>query len=207
MADQLFGPLLSFHDVEFALIGHTKLWLNTFLAARERKVGMTAGSVARPKSWVARQTFNLLPGDDSTPSIVVVSNGTTEEPVRHGDGGYDVEFRTAVTALCHGREATVARRLAGHYQAALLDLLLKKKKFNLFDNTSASVNRWLGIGLDDIDETQTRTLCSARLEFVIVVRDFSESFGGPATIPVDPLVPQPDGPTVQGTTITDEVLP
>jgi len=207
MPDNRFGPLLSFHDVEFALIGHIKTWLNTFLAARERKVAVTPGSIARPKSWIAKQTFSILPGEDSTPTIVVVSNGTIEQPNRHGEGTYDVGFRMAVTALCHGNSSTLGRRLAGHYQAALIDLLLKQSKFVLFDDTKARLDDWLGIGLDDIDESQARTLCSARLEFVVVVRDFAEQYGGPLTIPVDPLSPQPDYSIVEDIDTTTGDLP
>lgn len=207
MPDQQFGPLIAFSDVEYSLLGHIKLWVNTFLAARERKVGVTPGSIARPKSWITKQTFSMLPGEDRTPLIVIVSNGTPEPPNRHGEGTYDVEFRMAVTALCHGREATIARRLAGHYQAALLDLLLKKKTFILFNGGKVRLNEWLGIALDDLDESTSRTLCSARLEFTAVVRDFTGSFGGPDAIPLTPLDPQPDLPIVDDTDVTTGDLP
>lgn len=206
MPDQVFGPLVAFSDVEYALLGHIKLWLPTFLAARERKVGVTPGQVARPRSWITKQSFTVLPGEDNTPLITVISNGTLEQPARHGDGGYDVELRAAVTAVCQGTEATIARRLAGHYQAALLDLLLKKKSFVVMTGVKARLNVWIGLALDDIDPTVERTLASARLEFSLVVRDFANSIGGPATVPSDPLVPQPDGPTVLDTNVSSQEL-
>lgn len=208
MPDEQFGPLIAFSDVEFGLIGHLKTWTHTFLAARERKVGVTPGQVARPRSWITKQTFTVLPGEDNLPLITVVSNGTLEQPNRHGNGGYDVELRMAVTALCQGAETTIARRLAGHYQAALLDLLLKKKTFAVMTGVSAKLHSWLGMALDDVDPTVERTLASARLEFSVVVRDFANALGsGPGTVPIDPLVPQPDLPTVQDTDVSSQELP
>lgn len=207
MPDQQFGPLVSYHDVEFGFVGHMKTWLPTFLAARERKVGVTPGSIARPKSWVTRQTFSILPGEESTPTIAIVSSGTNEGPIFHGDGMIDVKLRTAVAAITLGAEATIARRVAGHYQAALLDMLLKKKSFTILQGSvTVKIDEWLGVSLDDLDETIERTYASARLEFVTVVRDFANRFGGPETVPADPLIPQPDSPTVQDTTVGTDAL-
>jgi hypothetical protein len=139
--------------------------------------------------------------------IVVVSSGTSDQPIYHGDGGIDVELRMATAVLVSGPESTVARRLAGHYQAALVDLLLKKKTWTVLGSTTAKINQWLGVALDDIDDTVERTLASARLEFAVEVRDFANRNGGPETVPVDPLVPQPDYPTVQTQGTTTGPLP
>lgn len=194
MPDDIFGPLLSFHDIERALIEHIGLWLDTYLYARERKNHITPGAIARPRSYLARQDFSLLPGQDFLPAIIVISDGLDEEAHMHGDGHYDGIFRFGVAALVHSSEAEPARELAGHYQAALLTLLIQKKKFH----GSARIEGWSDLAIDDVDVEQTRTYCAARLEFLVRVSDFAASAGGPAAPvpPPQPELPQRDNPLV-----------
>lgn len=191
MTDTEFGPLQSFHDVEEALITHLKLWIDAWLCARERFSGLTCGSLARPKSYITKQTFMELPGEDRTPSIIVVSSGFSEKPHMHGDGTFDAYMRMAVAALVHAPETQQARNIAGHYQAAITGILTHKKKFG-----TARVHEWEGLNLEDIDEDQSRTLAAMRLEFTVMVENFANSKGGPITVPVSPCDPQPDGPIV-----------
>lgn len=193
MPDVNFGPLISFYDVENALRDHLKTWLNTYLAARERKAGMTPGGIARPRSWIIRQNFTTLPDQEFTPTIVVVSNGFSDDPVSHGDGNWDVMLRMAVAALCHGPETDAARELAGHYQAAIGTFLIKHKKFG---SMNAKIHEWTDLRMEDIeDEAQTRTLAVARLEFIVKVTDFALSFGALPSVPDVPEDPQPDDHT------------
>lgn len=203
MPDELFGQLNSFHDVELALQTHVKNGLNTYLAARERAKGLTAGAISRPTSWLIKQSFMALPGEDRLPAIIIVSPGFTEPPAKHGDGGYDVYLGMAVVALVSGPGQS-ARMLAGHYQSALNALLIKHKKFGA---GSARIHEWLDLALDDVDtEDQTRNLAAARLEFVVKVTDFVSSDTRIPVIPApDPLPPQPDGPEVL--THNEEVAP
>jgi hypothetical protein len=197
--DERVFPIESFHDYEVMLLDHIKTWISTYLAARERFVGITPGAIARPRSWFTRQDFAALPGYESTPAVIIVSTGTAETPERHGDGRIDAQMRFAVMVLTHGPEAGGARELAGHYQAAMLMLLIRQRSFG-----SASLHEWLGMNLDDIDEDEERTLAAVRLECVYKIKDFVDASGGPLTVPVDPLAPIPPYGTVVETNIDIE---
>lgn len=194
MPDQIFGPLVSFFDIEDNLRAHLKDWLDTYLSARERKVALVPGTIARPRSWPIRQTFNVLPGEEQTPAVIIVSSGFPEKPHKHGDGHWEVEFEMAVVVLCHGTEADAARKLAGHYQAALLAICLHKPKFG----TGTKLCDWNDFGVEDVEDSQVRTLCAARLEFGVKVNNFATSVGGPSmpNPPLEPHDPQPDRPYV-----------
>jgi hypothetical protein len=208
MPDEIFGPVHSFRDSEVALENHVKLWLDTFLARRERDRDIEPGTLARPRSYIPKQTFTALPGEDVTPAIIIVSDGFAESPNRHGDGKWDVKLRMAIVALCHGPEARLARDLAGHYQYALTNLVLKKRAFG-----PCSLDEWLDLRLEDVDEDQQRTLCAVRIELVYVVRDFVDDAISPPAAPDDPSVPpddpyppQPDPPIVETHSETTEVM-
>lgn len=193
MPDDRFSSLTSFHEPEKWLLSHIEDWLDTYLAGRERQQGIVPGTIMRPKSWIIKQTFNQLPGEGRTPSVIVVSNGLSEQAHQHGDGGWDGSFRMAVAILCNAKEADPARELAGHYQAAALGLLLDKPKFG-----RAKITDWTDLKIEDVEASQTRTLCAARLEFTVTVRDFAKSGQGPAMpdVPTFPYEPQPDSPVV-----------
>ena len=194
MPDTTVTPIASFHDYEVAFKEHIQLWLDTYLAVRERFVGITPGAISRPRSWFQRQDYAALPGYESTPAVIVVSTGTVEEPHQHGDGKFDVLLRFAILTLVHATEADAARALAGHYQAAMTMLCLRQK---VFGSPPATWNRWLGFFLDDVDNDQERTLASVRLEMVYKIRDFASASGGPLTVPIAPHEPIPDLSTVE----------
>lgn len=209
MPDELFGPVNSFRDAERGLIAHIDIWADTYLARRERYVGITPGTIKRPQSYLSKQSFSALPGEESTPAVIVVSDGFSEAPHRHGNGTWDVKLRMAVAVLCHGPEGPYARDLAGHYQTALTMLLLQKRKF-----LNVEFDDWVDLRMEDVDEDQQRTLSAVRIELVYVIRDFVQDSTAPPAAPddphvppVDPLPPQPGPHTVQSTGVTTEDLP
>lgn len=196
MADEIFGPLISFNDVEEALIGHIQLWARTYINARERKMGIAVNTIPFPRSWFTRQTFDALPGEESTPFVVIVSAGTPEIPFRHGDGHYDVILDVAVAVVVEASEADAARELGGHYQAALLPLLLQQSGFSVGTDT-AKIDEWTGMSMDDIPDEAARTLFDVELRFNVKYRGFADDSIGPTTPPVDPEDPQPGYGTVR----------
>lgn len=197
-----YGTLTSFHDVEIALVDHIKLWIDSYLAAREEATGRDYETIARPVSYFMKQTFTSLPGEDRTPAVIIVSNGFSDDPQRRGDGTWDVRLRMAVCGLTHGPEASFARALAGDYQAALLSLCLQQRKIT--DNIKWW--SWEDLGIDDVDQDQTRTLCAARLEFVYQVQGFSIEVDGPTDV-LSPPTPLPADHEVETVIITPGVLP
>ena len=198
-----FGSLVSFHDVEQALIDHITPWVPSYLGAREAKVGLPFNTIARPASWITKQTFTALPGEDNTPAVVVVSSGFSDPPKKRGDGNWDAYMRMGILGLCHGPEADFARELAGHYQAALLAICLQQRKVS--DNIR--MEDWEDLAVDDVDADQNRTLCAARLELVYFVQGFGMEFDGPTTPPVDPSTPPPADAEVETVNINTGVLP
>lgn len=198
-----YGNLISFHDVEQALIDHMEPWVDGYLGAREAKVGLAYQTISRPASWITKQTFTALPGEENTPAIIVIAPGLADPPKHRGDGYWDVMMRLGVVALCHGPEANFARELAGHYQAALLALCQQQRKVA----NNIRLEEWEDLAIDDVDDDQARTLCAARLEFVYFVQGFSFELDGPVTPPVDPSQPLPDDPVVETVDIQTGVLP
>lgn len=186
--DEAFGPLVSFSDVERALIDHMRIWAHTYLAARERKAGITVGRIQRPRSWFTRQTFSTLPGEESTPFVVIVSSGTGNPPRRHGDGKIDIDLDVAVATVVESREAEEARTLAGHFQAAFLALLLQQPSFM---DGQARLEQWTGMSMDDIPDEAARTLCDVELRYIVRYTGFGFADGGPMRVPEDP---GPDDP-------------
>lgn len=186
--DENFGPLVSFNDIERALIDHMRIWAHTYLAARERKVGITVGRIPRPRSWFTRQSFDALPGEESTPFVVIVSNGTGTPPRRHGNGSFDVDIDVAIATVVESREAEPARTLAGHFQAAFLALLLQQPSFM---DGQARLEQWTGMSMDDIPEEAARTLCDVELRYIVRYTGFGHAEGGPIRVPIDPDDPQP----------------
>lgn len=194
MPDVKFGPLTSFNDCELALLELIHVWIDSWLGARERMVGIIPGTLTRPRSMIVKQSFSALPGEESTPFIVVISGGLGESPERHGDGTYDVSLNMGIAAVCQGPEAMPARALAGHYQAAILGLLLKNQKLM---NGQMKLREFVDISLDDVpDEDSGRSLCAVRLAMTYRVLNFVEEYDGPLVVPPDPWEPQPDDPVV-----------
>lgn len=205
MPDTKFGPLTSFNDCELALIELINEWIDSWLAGRERKVGIDPGRITRPRSMVVKQTFTTLPGEESTPCIIVVSGGFGSTPDRHGDGTYDVSLNMGVAAVVQGPEAMPARALAGHYQAALMGLLLKNQKLM---NGQMKLRELVDLSLDDVPEEDTgRSLCAVRITLTYWVFGFAEEYDGPLVVPPDPLDPQLDDPFVQTHDEVVEMMP
>lgn len=200
MSDEIFGPLLAFSDVESGLILHMKDWLDGYLSARERMKGITPGTIHRPRTWITKQTFDILPGEESTPAIIVVAGGSNSVEWRASDDRrLDVYFLMGVAVICRGPESAQTRALAGHYQAAVLSMLLQKKKFKIgttiLDSVETDVNAIVqdfeGLDVDDIPEELDRTTCAVRMKMTIKVKDFASTGGGPLTIPPAPHDPAP----------------
>lgn len=190
MADEIFGQLVAFSDVENALMTHIQKWMDTYLSARERLNGITPGTIARPRSYIVRQVFDALPGEEQTPLIVVVSNGTVAPPRRFGTSIWSADLGMSVSAVCFAVEAQDARSLVGHYQAAILGMLIHHQ---VFMDKKATMEAWTGFSVDDLPSDQARTMCSARLNFTVRVKHYVDAiFGGPLAVPDDPYIPIED---------------
>lgn len=198
MPDQNFGSLLSFADIEDKVLGHYKLWMHTWLSARERHVGLPVNTIARPRSYIVKQSFTALPGEEQTPIVIAVSDGFAAEPERRGSGEHIALFRFGIAAVCYGSNGS-GRKLCGHYQAALVGIALRHRGI---DNGSIVMNEFVNLRIDeDIEiESAGRSLSAVRLEVIYKVNNFAGERPAPADIifpPDDPEGPQPDDPLVE----------
>ena len=112
--DEKFGTLTSYTDVEQMILDHFALWMDTWLAARERKVGIAPGTIARPRSYIIKRTFNAFHVDrraDSDP-ICGVNLGTASQTRLNGaDRMAGMMRRCASASLLSLRAALKDRRI------------------------------------------------------------------------------------------------
>jgi hypothetical protein len=197
MPDANFGSLISFADVEAKVLAHYKLWMETWLSARERHVGLPVKTIARPRSYIVKQTFTALPGEEQTPIVIAVSDGFASEPERRGSGEHIALFRFGIAVMCSGSNGA-SRQLCGHYQAAIVGIALRHPGI---DNGNIKMNEFVNLRIEDIEEESVgRSLCSVRMEVVYRVNNFAGERPAPALVtfpPPDPENPQPDDPLVE----------
>jgi hypothetical protein len=197
MADQDFGNLTAFSDVEDAVLLHYKTWVHTWLAARERKLLIPVNTIARPRSYLVKQTFGALPGEEQTPIVIAVCDGFAQEPQRRGSGVYDAYLRFGIAVVCMGNSA---RALCGHYQAALLGIAVHHRSI---DGGFAHLNDFSDLRIENVDEEAVgRVIAAVRIELIYKVPGFANENPALAVVPPDPGVPQPDDPEVHTVTVS-----
>lgn len=196
MADQKFGSLTAYSDVEEDILAHFEYWMDTWLAARERKKGILPGTIARPRSYIIKRTFTTFPGQEQTPIIALISDGFAESTRRSGEGKHTAFMRIGIAAIVLSGAEGQAHALAGHYQAALVGIAIGHRKIN----DQIVLSAWEDMTTDDIDdEAQGRTMAAVRLELVYTVYNFASEFPVLLDVPENPYDPQPDDPLVQTT--------
>lgn len=199
-----FGPLLSLHSVADSLIDLIERWATTYLPAAERDAGWAPGDLPRPAKYWTRQVLEAIPGEDSTPCVIVVVRGT-DEIRRKQDGYYDAILDLGLGIVMMGQSPSNARELAGVYGAAICGIVLHKPTFEDALDGRIRVERLVSIELDDLPPEDQRTRAILRAEFRVLVKDFIRSGVGPKQPdpPVDPL-PDP-GPWPQAQSVHVEV--
>lgn len=194
------GPLNAFSDVESLVLAHYKYWTHTWLLIREAQQNLDYGTIARPRSFIVKQTFTALPGEEQTPCVVAVSDGFSEQPERRGSGRYDTYFRFGIAVVCMANGPISARAMAGHYQAALMGIALSHRTID--PDGKISMCEFINLRMEDIDEeTIGRSMAAARLEVVYCAKEFAAEYPNPDYVPDDEL-PAPVPPD----TIVEHVL-
>lgn len=188
--DPLFGPLIDDDEVERAVIAHLQKWWPTYSLWWTREKGEELEDIA---SWnaVSEDPENRWP-EHHLPGVVVVCPGLHDEPVKHGDGTYDISVEVGVAAVVSAADEHDTRRLA-HWYAALLRLALLQQPIypldedGLPDTTLAPLAdgvRWLQSEPAFPDRAR-RTLQAKSEVFVIELSDALDADAGPD-------VPAPD---------------
>lgn len=194
--DEKFGSLIASTDVEEDILEHFRIWMDTYLAARERKKGMVPGSIARPRSYIIKRRFTTFPGEEQTPLIALISDGWADPAERHGTGIYNGFLRVGIGAVVMAAPENEPHRLVGHYESALINIAIKHRKIN----DQVYLSGWNDLSKDDLDEEATgRTMSAVRFEFVYKILNYVSELPALTEIPDVPYDPQPDDPIVETT--------
>jgi hypothetical protein len=178
-----YGDVIDADTIEAAAKATLKAWLSAHLAIQERRKGLDACSVTRPRSWPTVSEFDPEP-HEQLPSVVIVSTGTTGAPVPDGQGRYSATWRLEIAVAVAGAKEDDARRLASMYVAAVRSALVQNQSLGGI----ASATRWVG---DEyaIGTTQRGARAIYGANFDIDVDDVVNAQLGPAEPPPDPCAP------------------
>jgi hypothetical protein len=178
--ESIFGPIVSGGDVEDWCFAVLQRWSCTYLAEVERQHGIPAGSLPLPRGWVPAPTFEKWP-EDQIPAVVLTCTGTTEPPLKNGDGSYRARWAVRLAVLCSASTQALSRRLAQLYLAAHATILTQRPSL---EGHAAGV-RWLGEDYTLIDHADSRSLWAGEGQFTVEVDGVRCANAGPVT-PSDP---------------------
>jgi hypothetical protein len=199
----LFQPIFVGAVLEQAVIDTIKMWIPTYLREVERLTGRQMGDIPVPRSYTTRKIFEKFV-EDQTPTIIVVSPGTADEPKMEGDGHYRAEWGLGVGAVVSTSTQETTNLVAKVYGAAIRAIILQQASLGGI----ASGVRWMDESYDDLpSDDSDRTLGSAALYFRVEVDDVVNRFAGPNSVyfPADPdpdSQPGADWPTVETVEVT-----
>jgi hypothetical protein len=178
-----YGDVVDVDTIEAAAKATLKAWLSPHLSIQERRKGMAACSIPRPRSWPTVSEFDLEL-QEQLPSVVIVSTGTTDQPRHDGQGRYSATWRLEIAVVIAGPKEADARRLASMYVAAVRSALVQNPSLG----GVAAATRWIGdeYALGNPDGGP-RAIYGANFE--IDVDDIVNAQLGPAEPPPDPCAP------------------
>lgn len=187
-----FGPLVSAHDVEQAVLAQLQKWLANYVWEIERQHGLTPGGIAEPRSWSVSSEVEKFP-EDQLPAVIVASAGITDPPLADGGGRYTARFEVDVAIHLAARGNRLAMTLARHYAAAVRACGVQQQRL-----PGVAVRRidWIDERYDRLPSIDERTVCVGRVTFAIEVEDITRRHHGP----LEPLLPPdaepgPDSPS------------
>lgn len=203
-ADNIFGPIVSGHDVEVAVRDTITKWITTYLAEVERHTGREVRSMSPFRSYVHSITLELAAGDQ-TPGCVIVVADTDEPPKKHGDGSHDATFSVGLAAVVSARDRVSTMALAKAYALALRMILVQQGSLGGF----AQSCRWVDEAYDEAPvDPGEQTVAVGMVQFLVVVRSVVSSADGPITVPADPYADPSGWATIRpgGVTSTTEPI-
>lgn len=183
--DPVFGPSIHERHVQYAVKDTIQLWIETYLAAVERREGLEPHSipVPDPGNYVLKDDGNLNKRpEDSLPAILILCPGTTDEASVDGEGSYRVPFLVNVAAIVSSGDPGYVSDLAKLYTSALRDLLIHNGSLRGFAQTSV----WKGSRTDDLKPEDDRSIASGVNVFRIYVSGVVQRGAGLKAPPGDP---------------------
>lgn len=186
----IFGPMANLAvGPSRAVEAHLKTWMNAYLLAFEDLYDLDPYTYARPQSWLKVNLLEGLPGEDMSPTVVIVSRGANGAPTRQS-GQYDIMMDIGIAVVTTSFEGDGAREVAGALGTAIVLPMLHKSNIG----ERMNVISWDDVRLDDLAGEESKSRAILRLEFTVAVEQVFKRTGGPTT-PV-PLPPDEDDPPV-----------
>lgn len=194
MSIDVFGTTVSTDEVEDAVLAQLQEWFPTYLAWTEQRKGLDPHALPVPRSWNVMPDVEKWP-EYQLPAIIVVSPGTTQDPVRRSRGIYRATYGISVAWYISASDQD-STRLLNRYYAGLIRTLLLQQKPVVNDELCTTV--WTDEDLDALPTLDSRTIATGRNVFDLTVDHVVESEAGPRTPADDPYDPDayPDAPTI-----------
>lgn len=192
--DSIFSPIIPATAVEEAVTEVLQIWMDPYLREVERQWSITE-ELAPIMSWNVRPETDHWP-EEQLPALIVVSGGTTEDPLMDGDGRFTAIFQIGTVIFAKGINKENTNRNARVYAAAARAIMLQQDGL---DGLSDGV-RWKSEHYDEAWTTAGRTLVAAQIVMEYAIPHVVRRWAGPS------LPPEPtDGtmwPAVESTEIT-----
>jgi hypothetical protein len=195
----VFKDIISIDEIEDQILANLENWMPTYMAELCRQKGLDYSQVPAIKSWVTLQKFRHEP-QNQTPAIVVVSGGTSAQPVKDGAGWWRSAFVFGVSAIISARDQDSSSRMSKLYAAAIRAIMLQQRT-----DVSYTDIRWNGESYDNIDVGSPDMLTAASGTFELMLDGLVKSQGAgpkvPDIAPPDPMpvvVEDPGRITVEG---------
>lgn len=186
----IFDPIIGTPDVEDAITATIALWADIYLSERERQVGLTVGTLARPASYNDTYDLENWP-EGQLPGVAVVCPGTVEKPEERGSGDIEAWFEASIDLIVSDQTEALARRVAGHYQAAISTLLGQQSALKcLLTDTPQTYDPTRDDFASDLElqgyrielpDVSNRTLAVATINLHVLVGSVYNAKAGPAT--------------------------
>lgn len=168
------GVLAGAHNVRRAMLEMLTADLPPILEAAkvmELEAGgldaATAALVVAPRTWTRLPDFRALQADQ-TPAVVVTTPGLMGDPVRRGDGLYDVIWQLRLLVVVRGDTYDRTADLVGFYVACLRLAALR----NRIDVDGAQRATWLpGESYHELATDAARTIGAGVVPVAVPVKD------------------------------------
>ena len=182
----VFKDIISIDEIEDQILANLENWMPTYVAEICRQKSLDFSKVPVIKSWVTLHRFRHEP-QNQTPAIVVVSGGTSGQPVHNGEGWWRSPFLFGVSAIISTRDPDSSSRMAKLYAAAIRAIMLQQRSDVMYTDI-----RWNGESYDQIDVGSPDMLASASVTFEVMMDGLVCSQGtGPSVPSVAPPAPMP----------------
>lgn len=181
----LYDRIVTFEQVERAVVATLDLWIDGYLGELERIEGYASGEIARPLGIVTASQFDKW-NEDELPCILVLCAGLDGRPVRRSGGVYEASYLVGVVPIVSDVNVSESRKLASTYVAACRTAIGQHKmlRSSLHPAGFASFSKWRDEKSGEIPFPETRTLASGHVIFSIGVEGVFSEQAGPR-VPTD----------------------